>query len=346
MRLLKKKVNDLQAPQPQIVYLKIDNCFLIILIVYQKALGEIMKQTKFQKAKQKGFTLLELLVVITLLAILSVGALVAYEGVGDNAQATAAANNTSGADRAIRNFKAVTLNYPDQWDSLVTTAGAAPAFLAADTTAAFSNLALAVTAAPNDFRDVIDTRFADVGINAIQIRTVATTTANVEPNLQHNEGAAGADVAETALPALTNFAVLPTFGTAACSVNGAAMPVTKLDGATAVAAADGDRQNVINDSLENDECQLVFAFGFGHDAAHSTQGTSVAVASAPTFVSKDINPAETYGRYIALFKAGTDEDGDNNVELAELDTNFRLIGIVDTEGHPIDENIAASNPVN
>ena len=54
------------------------------------------------KKHQQGFTLLELLVVITLLAVLSVGALVAYEGVGDNAQATAAASNTASVDKVMR----------------------------------------------------------------------------------------------------------------------------------------------------------------------------------------------------------------------------------------------------
>ncbi|MDX1914477.1 MAG: prepilin-type N-terminal cleavage/methylation domain-containing protein [Methylophilus sp.] len=303
-----------------------------------------MKRSMFDK-KQKGFTLLELLVVITLLAILSVGALVAYEGIGDNAQATAAANNTSGADRAIRNFRAVTQNYPDQWDNLVTDAGAAPAFLAADTTAAFSNWA--VPALGTGFRTALNDAFAAVGITAIQQRTVATTTAGIEPNLQHNEGAVGGDASEDAVTtaAFDNVAILPTFGTAACSVAGAALPITKLDG-TAVAAADGARQNVINDNLEDNECNLVIALGFGHDAAHSTSGTSVAISTAPTFVSKDINPNNAYARYIALFHVGADDNADNDIVAAEVFTTPRLLAIVDTEGHMIDENIAAQNPAN
>lgn len=305
-----------------------------------------MTQTKFQKAKQKGFTLLELLVVITLLAILSVGALVAYEGIGDNAQATAAANNTSGADRAIRNFRAVTQSYPNQWDSLVTTAGAAPAFLADETTAAFSNLPLAVSAAPGDFRNLLDEAFEAVGVDEVQARAVATTTAGVEPNLQHNEGAAGADAVEIDFDTVTNFAVLPTFGGAACSVNGAAMPVTKLDGATAITAADGARQNVVNDALEEDECNLVVAFAFGHDAAHSTSGSSVAISTAPTYVSRNINPNNEYARYIALFHVGQDGDADDDIVAGELFETPRLLAVVDTEGRMIDENIAAQNPTN
>ncbi|MDP1766287.1 MAG: prepilin-type N-terminal cleavage/methylation domain-containing protein [Methylotenera sp.] len=318
-----------------------------------------MKQFKSFQAKQAGFTLLELLVVITLLAILSVGALVAYEGVGDNAQATAAANNTASADRAIRNFRAVTQNYPDQWDSLVTTTGVAPAFLAATTQAAFANLALPVSAAAGDFRDVLDARVEGVGIGALQARVIAAATPNVEPNLQHNEGALGAaaatDVVEEDFDAIANFSILPSYNAgdatavpviaaAACSVGGVPLPATKLDGTTAIGVADGQRQNAINDGLESSQCNFVLALGFGHDAAHSTNNSSVAISTAPTYLSKDINPATSYARYVALFHVGADTDGDNNIVVGELFAKPRLLAVVDTEGKAIDQSIAASNP--
>lgn len=305
-----------------------------------------MKQTKLQTMKQKGFTLLELLVVITLLAILSVGALIAYEGIGDTAQATAAANNTARADQSIRNFKAVTQAYPNQWDNLVTDAGTRPAFLADDTAAAFSNWAIPALATP--FRDAFNEAFDEVGIDEIQQRTVATTTVGVEPNLQHNEGAAGGDAAEVDfdVAAFDNVAILPTFGTVACSVNGVALPALKIDGTTAVAAADGERQNVINDALGTQQCNLIVALGFGHDAAHSTNGSSVAISTAPTFISNDINPNENYARYVALFHVGQDDGTAGNVVddivAAEVFDRARLIAVVDTEGNMIDENIAAS----
>ncbi|MDP2229929.1 type II secretion system protein [Methylotenera sp.] len=309
-----------------------------------------MKNLSMKKImkKEQGFTLLELLVVITLLAILSVGALVAYEGVGDNAQATAAANNTAGADRAIRNYKAVTLNYPNQWDSLVTTTGATPAFLATQTTAKFANLALPVSAAANDFRDTLDQRIEGVGIEELQARLITAATPNVEPNLQHNEGALGAsaltDVVEDDFDNFTNLSILPTFGTVACSVNGVAMAAVKLDG-TAISLADGQRQNAINDALGTQQCNLVLALGFGHDAAHSTNTSSVAIATAPTFVSKNINPAKNYARYVALFHVGADTAAPlNDITVDELFAKPRLLAVVDTEGNAIDENIAKQNP--
>lgn len=313
-----------------------------------------MKQTKFQKAKQKGFTLLELLVVITLLAILSVGALVAYEGIGENAQATAASNNTATADQAIRNFRAVTQRYPDQWDVLVTTAGAAPAFLADQTAATIANLALPVSAAPNDFRNLVDTRLVALGITELQARTIVPATAGVEPNLQHNEGAVGlvspADVVENDVDAFTNFSILPTFGTAACTIGGVALPVNAIDGVTPIDADSGLRQNLINDYLGSDECHFILALGFGHDAAHSTNTSSVAISTSPTFVSRNINPAVSYARYIALFHMGGDGElggvEDNLVTADELYERPRLLAVVDSEGRAIDQNIADQNPVN
>ncbi len=311
----------------------------------------LQMKLKQLQAKQKGFTLLELLVVITLLAVLSVGALVAYEGIGENAQATASANNTAGADRAIRNYRAVTQNYPDQWDMLSTTVGATPDFMAATTQAAFANLPLAVSAAPGDFRNLFDTRLVAIGITELQARVVATSTPNVDPNLQHNEGALGAaaatDVIEDGIENFTNFSILPTFGTAACQLNGAAMGGTKLNG-DAFTVADGRRQNVINDYLGSDECHLVLALGFGHDAAHSTNNSTVAISTAPTYVSKTINPAKNYARYVALFHMGGDgendgvEDGD--ITANELFAKPRLLAVVDTEGKVIDESIAKQNP--
>lgn len=296
--------------------------------------------------KEKGFTLLELLVVVAIIGILSAGALLAYEGLTEKAQAATASNNTATADQSIRNYRAVTQEYPDQWDSLVTSGGAALAFSADETNARFMNLPLAVSAAADDFRDIFDEAFDEVGVEEIQERVAAAATQGVEPNLQHNEGAAGADVAEVDFDTITNFAILPTFGGAACSVNGAAIGLTKLDGATAVDATDGARQNAINDALEEDECNLVVALGFGHDAAHSTNGSNVAIATAPTFISENINPNESYARYVALFHVGRDTgDGaggapDDDITVDELFDKARLLAVLDTEGNMIDENIA------
>lgn len=309
------------------------------------------------KSKQKGFTLLELLVVITLLAVLSVGALVAYEGLGDTAQSTAAANNIAKADQAIRNFRAVTQNYPDQWDNLVqssgtdaggavtaATPGAVPPFIKANEMGFLATATLAAGATT----DALVAAFNSVGVNAIQTRVVDTATLNVEPNLQHNEGAAGTEARELNFDnTLTNLAVLPVVNQGgACTIGaGVTVSATKFNGDT-IAAADANYLNVVNDALENDECHLVVALGFGHDAAHSTNGSSVAISTAPTFVSKDINPNTDYARYIALFHVGSEGGTADTITTADVFPKARLIAVVDTEGNTIDQRIAAATETN
>jgi prepilin-type N-terminal cleavage/methylation domain-containing protein len=321
-----------------------------------------MKQNKLQKMKQKGFTLLELLVVITLLAILSVGALIAYEGIGDTAQATAASRNTAQTDQAIRNYRAVTQAYPDQWDNLVAnTTGVAPEF-ATTLGGWLASLPLAVPTLETDGSARLVRALNAVGIEELQTRTIDDATPGVEPNLQHNEGAVNlvspGDVQEEALiapadplnPTLlvggsldtTHVAILPSFGDgAACGFEDTALtfPANKLNGA-AIAAADAFRMNRIHDDLEDDQCNLVVALGFGHDAAHSTNGSSVAISTAPTYISKNVNPTTNYARYVALFHVGQDVDEDNVINDSDIFEKARLLAVVDTEGNAIDQNIA------
>jgi prepilin-type N-terminal cleavage/methylation domain-containing protein len=322
-----------------------------------------MKQM-MHKSKQQGFTLLELLVVITLLAVLSVGALVAYEGIGDNAQATAAANNTAGVDRAIRNFRAVSLTYPNQWDNLSASATAAPfstTQVATVTKNTFGDWA--VGAADVSATNAVVSAFGAVGITAIQQIAADLTVTGVAPNLQHNEGAnPGAAEDKLNSAAFTHVSIVPSVekgglagiaGTA-CTAGGQSISAQysrfAADGLTPVNVALDNalasKLNAMHDSLEDDECQLVVALGFGHDAAHSTASSKAAIVTAASYSSTLINPATNYARYIALFHLGTDGDADHNIAGTEVFAKARLLGIVDTEGNPIDANIAKATAVN
>lgn len=311
----------------------------------------LQMKLKQLQAKQKGFTLLELLVVITLLAVLSVGALVAYEGIGDNAQATAAANNTAGADRAIRNYRAVTLNYPDQWDNLSAPATAAPystTQVVDATQQTFGSFNFA--GADASFKSAVLGAFQAVGVGTIQ--QVTSVAVGVEPNVQHNEGANPTGANEVAFADVTQISIVPSVGSTglpgaagtACTAGGQPISAAWAIGNNiANDNAYGLKLNRINDSLEDDDCHLVIALGFGHDAAHSTSGSSVAISTAPTYVSKTVNPAKSYARYVALFHVGTADAGDD-IEDESVFTKPRLIAVVDTEGNAIDANIAKQNP--
>jgi len=278
------------------------------------------------KAKQKGFTLLELLVVITLLAILSVGALVAYDGLTEKAQASATANNTASVDRAIRQYKVIAQTFPDQWDNLgasgagVTTGTPS---LADATTAWLANYGSAAAGFAS-----VAAALEEAGLEEFQVAD-DTIVAGVVPNLQHNEGATDGASAEVEADDLENIAIVAVQGLAA----------TKLDGSS-VTATDTLRLNKLNDSFEEDETNLVVAFGFGHDAAHSTTDSKVAIAQPATYTSAAVDPSKNYARYIGLFHVGHSNGAAATLADLEFHDKAHFIGIVDPEGNGIDDNIA------
>ncbi|WP_339777586.1 type II secretion system protein [uncultured Methylophaga sp.] len=168
------------------------------------------KAQKLQ-AKQKGFTLLELLVVITLLAILATGALVAYDGAGDKAQSSKAANTIAVLDQGVRAYRAVTQAYPNQMDNLanpkvanaaatVDTAGDAEqieeGFIPERLQRILGSLDLAAAASGvgGDFSNLED--YFEEKFNMDEIQHVfgngtglnGAIAGGVEPNRAHNEG--------------------------------------------------------------------------------------------------------------------------------------------------------------
>lgn len=334
------------------------------------------------QAKQKGFTLLELLVVITLLAALSVGAMIAYEGIGENAQDTAAANNIVTAEGAIRNYRAVENVYPNQWDNLANLDGelvnvdgddaGSMALLAKQTKAFFGQWLVdwddGGGADELVFRAVANS-LAAVGINEFQtLTTDAVFTADVVPNLAFNEssphivsGSAAASELEISFnldgsidevewneDEADTFAlsIVPSGGAAGtCTVGGT--PISATFDATAL--GNSERLNLINDALDDDGCHLVLALGFGKDVPGTTLNSRVAISQAPTAASTNINPANQYARYVALFYMGSaDEEGatPNVIQPGDILAKPRLIGLVDPEGRNLDQTIAGANATN
>jgi prepilin-type N-terminal cleavage/methylation domain-containing protein len=299
--------------------------------------------------KQKGFTLLELLVVITLLAILAVGGLVAYDGVGENAEAAAGAYNITALDRSVRQYRAVTNSYPDQWDSLSSPIAAAPAggsnLLAEETQAAFG--AWEIGANPAYAQAVVDRIRTSWGMEEIQYVVGNFDPAEVAPGKAHNEGTGISS--EFAFYDEDNnnewddqfqfISIVPSFSLddGACTAGGESVG-NFLNGDVADAAA-SLALNAMNDAMGTGRCHLVIALGFGGDAASSTSRSSVSIPAAPTYTSPNINPSQHYGRYIGLFHMGrttSDSVSQNDVGIGDLFPRPRLIGFVTPEGTPVD----------
>lgn len=309
---------------------------------------------------QKGFTLLELLVVIVLLAVVSVGALVAYEGIGENASNVAAANNIKTADSSIRAYRALENVYPNQWDNLANLGGelTGGAFdVLADATKNF----LGQVEFDETDADAVAAMvsLAQAGISEFQtLTTAATLPVGISPNEFFNESAPNVNVPADEVEIELNddgtfdtvnepnffMSVVPSSvaGVAAdCSFAGGDL-TANLEGEV---VADSSVLNRINDNLDNDGCHLVVAVGFGKDVPGTTLGSRVAISTAPTYTNGNVvNPSIHYARYIALFHLGSDDEDapDGVIDAGEILAKPRLIAVVDTEGRNIDQAIAGA----
>jgi prepilin-type N-terminal cleavage/methylation domain-containing protein len=278
------------------------------------------------QAKQKGFTLLELLVVIALLAVIATGALIAYENVGDNAQAAAAANSAATIDRAIRTYKAVEGIYPNQWDSLAQRdANSAVPFLPEASLAFFGAWDTTTGAS-----DIIDS-LVNAGIEEVQTVDGSALPAGVAPNRAHNESTNPGVAAEVELEDgdIPNFiSVVPN---AVCA-GFQGYPDATFDGTTVTS---NTIQNSFADLLEGNECHAVVALGFGGDAAASTALSNVAIAQSPTYgLRGSVDPNTEYARFVGLFAVGVVDD-DNDAEFEYL-PSARLLAIIAPDGENID----------
>lgn len=316
-----------------------------------------MKQLKLQ-AKQAGFTLLELLVVITLIAALAVGALIAYDGVGDKAQAAAAADSNVKVDNAIRQYKAVTNNYPNQWDNLVAQDTSLINALPTQLLSVVTNWSLGNAASS------VSLSLGRAGINELQnwITWNGPNTTGVIPNLAHNESFNSLNAVESEHFEeggiggdgwIANIAIVPGLGggVGTCQADGVTIPATTTDpdGAGPLQAGGNYIQNRYSDTLEGDECHLVVALGFGSDSAASTATSSVSIGKAPSFSKTDtanpannVDPNQHYSRYIGLFLVGSDTSGDGNITDNEYLTKARLLTIIAPDGTIADQNLATA----
>ncbi|PHR83561.1 MAG: hypothetical protein COA59_11715 [Colwellia sp.] len=323
------------------------------------------KAQKLQ-AKQKGFTLLELLVVITLLATLSTAALVAYDGAGENARDASAATAVNTLEGSLRNYRSIVGEYPEQFDNLanvdgVLTAGAgAMQLMSTETRDFFGQLTFAqaetVTATASTTAAAIFSSLREAGLEELQsVQSTTTWNDGFVPNLAMNESYPevsanpGSEIEFTDTGAMefddaaigtagAAISIVPSGGngTDGCEVN-FATAVDITDDFNGNSTSDNAVLNLISDGLDSEGCDLVVALGIGKEVPGATLGNAVEIAQVPTVGTNNINPRDNYARAIALFQVGHDADDDGTITADEILGRARLIAVVGPEGRTIDQ---------
>ncbi|MDP2683016.1 MAG: prepilin-type N-terminal cleavage/methylation domain-containing protein [Deltaproteobacteria bacterium] len=298
---------------------------------------------KNMKRRQDGFTLLELIVVIAILAIIAGGLLVSYDGLEAKAAKGQATFDIAAVDKGVRTFKVVGGAYPNEFDALLTdnatAANCAAGTSCSLTTGGFyaglhNNLQGTdgdLTTADNKLglytltaADV--TALNNAGITQVRYIANATNTVGNIPNRDFDDAPRGKGV-------LTTLIV------------GSVVPVVESEGLGAAAACTSPFSspcNRLNDitGLNPAIQHIVLALGVGNNSSivsDATGGNSAGFAEAPFYTDVAKNQ---YGRYMALFHLASDTNDDGVIAAGEQFSTARFVGILDPKGDWLDEEYA------
>jgi len=279
---------------------------------------------RMNKAPRGGFTLLELLVVVAILATVAGGLLVSYDGLETDAAEGTATFNIAALDKAVRAYKVMNKTYPDNLDSLVVNNAAAfsvalPAKLqgvdGSETTDAVSG---------DDGKLAFHTLTAAgagalVGAGVTTLRSIDGTLTNEPtniPNRVFDEPTRGRGVS-VPVAAGARVALIETIGLGATDS-------TRLRD---IAGLDATRQHI------------VAAFGLGNNSTMCGPDVQGVLSEAPFYTKVE---RDEYGRFLLLFHLGTDADnsGTTGDVGGEYFSTAKFLGVLDTRGDWLDEEYA------
>lgn len=297
-----------------------------------------IKNNKPTVRKQSGFTLLELVIVIAILAVIGGAALVAYDGLDKKAAKSQATFNLAAIDKGVRMSKVITGNYPDNLDLVVDSdatladpTGAAA--VSADTNGFFSRVPRSIEGADNDettgdglfsfypLSAEMVTAFDEVGMDSFRGIVAANDTAAISLANRAFDGAPTGVGAEVAIQLNRVVPIVKTQNHGSANSND-------------LAAITG---------LPSDTAHIVVVLGLGNGSSIVSDDINVNSANfseAPFY--SDLASTE-YGRFYLLFHIASDADADDIIQAGEVFSEARFVGVLDAEGNWLDQEFADAN---
>lgn len=312
---------------------------------------------KLQAArKQGGFTLLELLVVVAIMAAIAGSVVVAFQDTDARAAAAAHVQMMNELNGGTRHFEAINFRYPDHWDSLTELDGAGA--LGDTGTAALNILGiediaimplnLVVHGDDTVAGDTVVANLDAVGITTLRV-AYDTTTHGLDP-----DGEGDCDD-YTALIASKGNAVVAgniylspdangcggahTIGTGTSVMvwTGGAERITGQENAVDIvdaAGAVGSAELL----AASPGTPVLMALGYGPSGSLFDPREVAGMSTVPVY--RHVGPLD-YNRFIALFQIGTitDDDGDLTSDRAVASAAPVLLGVVDGAGDTKEEEL-------
>lgn len=286
---------------------------------------------------QRGFTMLELLVVVAILAIIAGGLLVAYDGLEKKSALAEASHGIAGLDGAVRNFTSLRGTAPDNLDSMLAATPVdgtqSPATITGGADIASMSSSLLGKITPTALTAAQRSALIKAGITKLRYIDAAGNVDTCAPTCTlatlDAAGVAGVvgNISKTDIP--NRLFDIPRDGTGRNRGRGYSHTLAALDMVQVWDAGVGGINNLKVGAAATD---VLIAFGLGNNSTiTSVDDTAVGdthLAQAPVY--PDVKKSE-YGRYVLLYNVGP----------SGLDfTKARLQAVVDAKGDFLDEELA------
>ena len=314
--------------------------------MYNALIAKLRNRAKRLAGNQSGFTLLELLVVVAILAAIAGTAVVALQDTDARASAAAHVAMMDELDKGIREFRVLNKNqYPNNFDSMlqsastVGTTGSALLSVSAVDPTDFQIMALSNIVAAGEVAagDTVVTRLNDIGINTLRV-AYDTTNGLLDPPDDGDCDDYGALILNRGNAVVAGNIFLSP------DANGCGGAHT-IANATNVLVWTGGTERITGQQVTNDitdptdftgvdaNLPVLMAVGLGPSSTLFDKTQLGGMTSVPVY--RHVQP-DQYNRFIALFRIGT-TDGTNTT--ANATDQVLLVAIVDGAGDTKEEEL-------